>query len=472
MATTSLWRVKGYIGKLILYASNPEKTKENQSIETGNDDTDPEQALSDVISYAGRNEATESMEYVFGINCSVNDTKKDMMKIKHRFNKLGGVVAYHGYQSFAEGEVTPDIAFDIGKRLADELWGDEFQVLVTTHLDKESHIHNHFVINTVSKKDGHKFHRTKEDYYRMREVSDRLCREYGLSVVKNPAEKGKHYAEWKAEQDGQQTVRGAIRAAIDTAVRGSTTKAQFLDAMDQMGFIIDQSGKYPKIKQVGNERFVRFRSLGEGYDLDEIMERINQNDRRMFPRIPEQEDPQQIFEGEDEPVAIMTFVPLYRCYNRALDLASERPRTNRRIYFLIRQDTCSMRLYVDSARLVTQHNLHTKEDVLNYKQHAMDQIDQFMKERQEARNALKRAQRLGDTELYNHAKYNIGVLTRRLSKLRREVTTCDEVIERSQHVKDNLTRIEQEKFRGKETIRDEHISRRGRSSREDEPKRS
>ena len=163
MATTSLWRVKGYIGKLILYASNPEKTKENQSIETGNDDTDPEQALGDVISYAGRNEATESMEYVFGINCSVNDTKKDMMKIKHRFNKLGGVVAYHGYQSFAEGEVTPDIAFDIGKRLADELWGDEFQVLVTTHLDKESHIHNHFVINSVSFVDGKKYYDNKLD---------------------------------------------------------------------------------------------------------------------------------------------------------------------------------------------------------------------------------------------------------------------------------------------------------------------
>ena len=181
----------------------------------------------------------------------------------------------------------------------------------------------------------------------------------------------------------------------------------------------------------------------------------------MFPRIPEQEDPQQIFIGEKEPVAIMTFVPLYRCYKRALDLAVERPRTNRRIYFLVRQDTSSMRLYVDSAKLVTEHQLHTKEDVLRYKQQAMEQ-------RQEARNALKRAQRSGDSDLYSHAKYNVGVLTRRLSKLRREVTTCDEVIERSQHVKDNLTRIEQEKFRGKEKIQNEHISRRGRSSRENE----
>ena len=160
MAVTSLWRVKGYIGKLILYASNPDKTKDNKTVETGNDDTDPEKALGDIISYASRDNATEKMQYVYGLNCGVNSAKEDMMTVKKSFNKTGGVVAYHGYQSFAEGEVDPKEAFEIGKELADELWGDEFQVLVTTHLDKESHIHNHFVINTVSMKDGHKFHRT------------------------------------------------------------------------------------------------------------------------------------------------------------------------------------------------------------------------------------------------------------------------------------------------------------------------
>ena len=107
-----------------------------------------------------------------------------------------------------------------------------------------------------------------------------------------------------------------------------------------------------------------------------------------------------------------------------------------------------MRLYVDSARLVTEHRLHTKEDVLAYKQHAMSEIDRFTKERQEVRNAIKRAQRSGDTTLFTHAKYNVGVLTRRLAKLRREVTTCGEVIERSEHVRENLRRIAENDFRG------------------------
>ncbi len=451
MAVTSLWRVKGTIGRLILYASNPDKTVEKKIVDTGNNDTDPEQALSDVISYVGRNGATENMEYVYSINCGVKSAKEDMMSVKCRFNKLGGVVAYHGYQSFAKGEVTPTQAHDIGIALAEELWGDHFQVLVTTHLDKESHIHNHFVINTVSKLDGHKFHRTKKDYYKMREVSDRLCREYGLSVVSKPADKGMNYAEWQAKKEGKSTVRGTIRDAIDMAVRASVTPKQFLNFMDEFGFLIDQSVKHAKIKQVGNERFVRFRSLGPGYSIEEILERIDNNDKSRLPKIPPQENPQQIFEDEDEPVSKMEYIPLFRSYHRALKIAEERPRTNIRIYYLIRQDTSAMRLYTDSLDLVVDHNLKTGQDVIDYKAEAMRQIDENMKLRQAMRNALKRAERAGDTVEAGKARYNIEVYSRRLSQLRREVTTCDEVLERSRHVRDNLARIEQSKFRGKKS---------------------
>ena len=462
MAVTSIWPIKGRVENVIQYAANPEKTTEEtaQTVSSLH-------AVDDVIEYAADQLKTEKLMYVSGIHCTLQNAVKKFNGDLSRFERRSDRVCYHAYQSFAENEVDAKTANDIGIELAKRLWGDKFRVIVATHCNT-GHYHNHFVICASSFVDGSRFDNNRKDYNRMREESDRLCKEYGLSVIEKPKDKGMNYGEWLAEQEGKPTLRGVIRAAIDTAILGSNTKAQFLDAMDQMGFVIDQSGKYPKIKQVGNERFVRFKSLGEGYDIEDIIKRIYQDHKPKFPRIPEQEDPRQIFEGEDEPVAIMTFVPLFRCYHRALDLATERPRTNRRIYFLIRQDTSSMRLYVDSARLVTQHNLHTKEDVLNYKQYAMDQIDQFIKERQDARNALKRAQRSGDTDLYSHAKYNIEVLTRRLSKLRREVTTCDEVIERSQHVKDNLTRIEQGKFRGKEIIRDEHISRRGRSSRENE----
>ena len=439
MAVTKIWPVRDRFDKVLDYAVNTKKT-----------DADIEKlhALDNVIDYAADGDKTEKCFYVSGVNCLPENAKEAFAATQKRFGKTTGKVAFHMYQSFAEGEVDAKTAHGIGVKLAEELFGERFEVIVATHLNT-GHLHNHIVLNAVSWKDGLRYNDCNASYAKIREVSDRLCRAYGLSVIEHPQDKGKPYGEWKAEQDGQQTVRGAIRAAIDTAILGSRTKAQFIDAMEQMGFVIDQSGKYPKIRQIGNERFVRFRSLGDGYDVEDIMERIRHTDRPMYPRIPEQENPLQVFDGEEEPVALMTYVPLFRCYNRALNLATERPRTNRRIYFLVRQDTSAMRLYVDSARLVYGHGLHTKEDVLAYQQHAMDEIDRFIKERQEARNAVKRALRSGDTTLYSRAKYNVGVLTRRLAKLRREVTTCGEVIERSEHVRENLRRIAENDFRGK-----------------------
>ena len=461
MAVTKIWDVRGRLDKLINYVVNPKKTADLEYSATYH-------SIKNVIEYDADALKTEEHLYVTGINCDENNAVREFMNAKRKWKKLGGIVAFHGYQSFAENEVDAQTAHEIGVKLAERLWGDRFQVVVTTHCNT-GHYHNHFALNSVSYNDGKRYYDNKATYRLMREESDRLCKEYGLSVIEHPSDKGMHYAEWKAEQEGQPTLRGVIRQAIDKAIRGALTEEHFFDAMDQMGFVIDQSGKYPKIKQVGNERFVRFKSLGEGYSLDEIFERVHENERQMFPRIPKQENPKQIFDGESEPVALMTYVPLYRCYHRALVLIKERPKTNRRIYFLIRQDTSAMRLYEDAAKLVSGHNLHTKDDVLKYKEYAMNQIDKYTEERKEARNALKRAQRSGDTDLYNQTKYNIGVLTRRLSKLRREVTTCDEVIDRSQHVKDNLLIIEQGKFKGKESIRDEHISRRGGSGRENDP---
>lgn len=469
MAVTSLWRVKGYIGKVVMYAMNPEKTTESESFDTGSTKNDAQSTLGGVVSYVERDAATNQKSLVSGIMCHKDTVVEDMMTVKNNFKKTDGVIAYHGYQSFAEGEVDPDIAHEIGKKLAKRLWGDEYQVLITTHLDKESHIHNHFVINTVGYKTGKKFHRTKEDYYRMREESDRLCKEYGLSVIRRPQEKGKNYAEWKAEKNGQPTVRGAIREAIDTAVRGCTNEADFLDAMDQMGFVIDRHGKYPKIKHVGDERFVRFKSLGEGYDYNEIIDRVFANDYPELPRYPEQEDPKQIFyDYPNEKVASMGYTAVYHCYHKALVIAKERPKTNKRIYALVRQDTNRMQSYSDQSRLLAKHHIETPEQLRAYKQEAMNKIDETIALRKDMRNALKRAERSGDSVLISHIKFNIDLYSRQLRELRSEVTACDGVMERVDAVKEKLFRIENEKHRGKEKIKDEHISRSSRSDREDE----
>ena len=466
MAVTSLWRVKGYIGKVVMYAMNPEKTTESVSFQTGAEKVSAENTLGGIVSYVERDEATNLESLVYGIKCHKDTAVQDMMAVKRKFEKTDGVIAYHGYQSFAEGEVTPDKAHEIGKALAKELWGDRYQVLITTHLDKDSHIHNHFVINTVSYVDGKKYHRTKQDYYNMREVSDRLCKEYGLSVIRNPKSKGKSYAEWRAEFEGRPTVRGTIREAIDIAVSGSGSRLEFLDAMDQMGFIIDQSGKYPKIKHVGGERFVRFSSLGPGYSPEEILERIRYNDYPEFPEVPPQESPQQIFDGQDRPVASMNYTAVYHCFVTALRITTERPQTNKKMCFLVREDQGKMRSYSDQLLMLTEHKIENREQLLAYRAEATAQIPEVIKLRQDMRNALKRAIRAGDEAMISKTKYNIDIYTRQLKKLRREIDACDGVLERMDSVREKLTRIESEKFRGKEKIRNEHISRSGRSSSE------
>lgn len=165
MATTSIWRVKGWLGKVLIYVENPDKTENPAVFEKQGIDGQEAQGLSDVIEYAVRQEKTGRItpgeegapvmqRFVSGVNCSSSTARDEMMAVKKRFGKEDGTVAYHGYQSFAPGEATPELAHEIGLALAKKLWGEKYQVLVTTHLDKAHHLHNHFVVNTVSFVDG------------------------------------------------------------------------------------------------------------------------------------------------------------------------------------------------------------------------------------------------------------------------------------------------------------------------------
>ena len=241
MATTSIWSVKGWLGKVVIYVENPEKTTAPEIAKLPGYETQKEgevQSLSDVIAYAVNEEKTRRkgkkgegelvsetekvmQQYVSGINCTPATARSEMMAVKKRYGKDEGIMAFHGYQSFAPGECTPAMAHEIGVRLARELWGERFQVLVATHLDKAHHLHNHFVVNSVSYADGKRYHRTNQDYRDMRSVSDRLCREYGLFVIEHPHPgMSKQYGEWRAEQEGRPTYRSIVRE--DSVRKGGT----------------------------------------------------------------------------------------------------------------------------------------------------------------------------------------------------------------------------------------------------------
>jgi len=292
MAVTSIWSIKGWIGKVINYAENPDKTKEQTNQELiSESETGQLQGFNDVITYAvnaekTRREQSESVEtelvgeseelmeqYVSGINCAPTTAREEMIAVKKRFGKEGGIVAFHGYQSFAPGECNPAMAHEIGKKLAEELWGSQYQVLIATHLDKANHLHNHFVVNSVSFLDGKRYHRTNQDYRDMRMVSDRLCKEYQLSVVGQPEQgKGKHYAEWQAEQQGKPSYHSMVKADVDEAIRKARTEKQFFFYLREKGYsfkfgkdiIICPKGRERGLK-LTLERIIRWKQSGFGF---------------------------------------------------------------------------------------------------------------------------------------------------------------------------------------------------------------
>ena len=295
MAVTSIWRVKGWLGKVVVYVENPDKTTNPAYYEKEDMSEKERQGLDDVIAYAVNSAKTQQTvqeeevveRFVSGVNCHPATARMEMMAVKKRFGKEEGIVAYHGYQSFAPGEATPEIAHRIGVELAQRLWGDKYQVVVATHLDKENHLHNHFVLNTVSFYDGIKYFRSAKDYHDMREMSDALCKEYGLSVIQNPQPgKSKQYGEWRAEQEQRPTWRGLIRGDIDAVIRQSMTERQFFENLHKKGYEV-KVGKDISVRPPGKDRFVRLaRNFGEDYTLESIRRRILEQSRPTRP-LPE-----------------------------------------------------------------------------------------------------------------------------------------------------------------------------------------
>ena len=183
MAVCEIWDIKGRLDHPIDYAVNPEKTKNTNAYSKHT--KEELQALSDVIRYATNEDKTEKQFFVSGINCDISSAREEMRLVKKQFMDESKIVCYHGYQSFKDGELTPEMAHEIGIKLAEKMWGERFQVVVATHLNTKC-LHNHFVVNSISFKDGKHYHDNKKNLKRLRDISDELCRDYSLSVIAHP----------------------------------------------------------------------------------------------------------------------------------------------------------------------------------------------------------------------------------------------------------------------------------------------
>lgn len=475
MATTSIWSVKGWLGKLVIYVKNPDKTTNPQYYEKAELTEKQAQTLLDVIDYAADPSKTDSaihdeniethQQFVTGINCLPTTARDEMQAVKKRFGKEDGVIAYHGYQSFAPGEADPKTAHEIGIRLAKELWGEKYQVVVATHLDKENHLHNHFVVNTVSFVDGIRYHRTGKDYHDMQVASDNLCREYGLSVIENiQYGKSKHYGEWKAEQEQRPTWRGFIKADIDEAIRMSLTERQFFRHLEEKGYEI-KMGKDISVRPQGKERFVRLmRNFGEEYSIENIRRRILSQYIPEKPLAePERKTRHYRMQGSMKSTRKITgFRALYfhYCYKLGI-FPKDRPQNRKRIHFLLREDLLKLNNISQEVRLLVRHKIDTAEQLSLYKNGLEVQIEKLSAERKALYKKQRTVKCQSDPKLAEAVKKEIDGLTEQLKNLRREVHLCDDIAQRSGVITEKLKAVrEDEQNQGKEKQQNEPIRRR------------
>lgn len=416
MAYTSIIPVRR-LDRSITYILDKEKTVKK---------TESAGSLEEAIDYALNRGKTEQTVFEDSIGCTCASAYADMLTTKKRFHKTGGVQGYHLIQSFAEGEVTPELAHLVGQELAEELLKGRFEVVVTTHLNT-NHYHNHLVFNSVSMADGGKYHSSARSYYRdIRRISDELCRKYGLSIIQTNDNKGMHYSQWQAEKEGKPTWRTVIRMDIREAVTISFTWKQFLSVMEQKGYLWKLNQKYPALKAPGMERYVRLKSLGKYYTdtaiRQWILEPKRQNDK---PAGRKRDSPQ----GRKR----TGIQALYYSYLYQMGVFGKRPV---RVPYQIRADIRRLDQRIAQLEFLEKHGITTREQLQDYQKPLEAKVLLLIKERQKLYRKDSCAERIAE----------IGG---ELKPLRKEIKLCRKILQQSKEMEERMRQEEELRRKGK-----------------------
>ena len=403
MATTGFWPIKGSLRDVIKYADNPDKTTNPKYLD---DD------LAAVLKYAENDDKTDMKMFVSGINCLAVRAYEQMMITKRRFDKTGGNVAYHGYQSFKSGEVTPKEAHDIGLETARRMWGKDYEVVVTTHLNTDN-IHNHIVINSVSFKTGLKFENHISDHIRLREISDAVCKEYGKSVIEGAkfynAEKNAYWV----HKHGGKTRRDILREDVDDAINNSANYMEFVALMKNKGYIFSRSEMtdHPSVKAPTWERAIRFDKLGDDYKKDKILERIFQTGNRAHfnqfsepykkTRVKYRQTPLQELEYQLSRVKYMgTLESIFYLVLELLKPSTPKPNYTPPLSPELRQEIRKFEQYQKQFRLLHDENINTVPELEAFIGKLSMQISEFEEDRSKVDNKRRRAKTYEETKAY------------------------------------------------------------------------
>ena len=425
MATTKIWPIKDSLSRVVEYARNPEKTDLHAVLQA----------------YA----AEEQSLFVTGINCNANTAFQEMRVIQERFGKTGGNVAYHAYQSFKPGEVTPELCHKLGAELARRMWGTSYQVLVATHFNTGTY-HNHLVINSVGLWDGKKFDCSKRAYYELRRLSDELCREFQLSVIENP--KGKTPRSlYFAERNGEPTRYNLMREALDAALEVSVDGNDLRKALREQGYELDTTPthKYATIQRIGSKKAVRLYRLGDHYDLPALRARIEENRQRYACDFTyHRYRPLSVKRRQSKAYRLRGTFPsrakigglrglyLHYCYCLGiLPKGSQRKPLSPEI-----REACRRLDSIDrQTRLIFRERLDTTADVELYLEHAQTHLEALQASRRACYYRLRRCRNPKEMADIHSQR---DMLTASIALCRRDIKTAQEVLVRSEKVKTDL----------------------------------
>ena len=426
MATTKLWHIKGRLRDLIEYVENPAKTKD-----------DSLQDFFNVFSYAQNPAKTEGGEYVTAINCVKEIALEQMILTKKQFCKDDGYIAWHGYQSFKPGEVTPEECHAIGVLTAKEMWGDNFQIIVTTHLDRE-HLHNHFCFNSVGFRDGQKYNYSKAERRRFMEVSDRVCAEHDLSVIRNP-KKSPSRPVWLDEKAGKPTRYNIYREDFLDGARGSRTVSQLENYLIRIGYEVDFSGPKWKMKLPQYKYFTHIETLNPKWTPEFI--RANMGDKTRYglrrpvvtasPYLPED------LRGTWQPGIKTTHVyRLYIWWQYQLGILPKGTSYKPTSPFM-KEELRKLDQYSREIQYMAYNGIETLDDLHDDLSETEAELERLRTIRTKLQNQIRRA----DPERKEELRKEKAEITAQITELRKRRKMAINIEERSTHIDTMMTHL-------------------------------
>lgn len=421
MAVSKLKARRDDVQHTLDYATNGSKT-------TG-------QAVSSVIDYVTNADKTEQQYYCEGINCSIDTAAQEMLAVKEAYGKTDGIQIYHSHLSFAEQDITPDMAQQVGMEFARRVWGDRFQVVVTTHLNTE-HLHCHFAINSVSFRDGQRLQGKEKYWYCFRHIADDVCRDFGLYFDPDAKPSKKAAAKNAAQRSGTAPHSEAARRAIDAALKHSYTLQDFKARLGDMGYTLSASPnrKHWTVIRDSWERPRRLYKLGDGYTEEDIIKRIQQNGievrytQRAIPRCSARRQLRGSSVKGIKRMGGFRGLYLHYCYLLGI-IPARRAASTKQLYYTMGGDIKQADRLSAQTRLLCRERIDTSAQLKAYKIGLEQRVTELLVQRKKLYAQARKLTGSGEPETV--VKAEISNLTAELKSLRNDIRLCEGIEERS-----------------------------------------